>query len=164
MIRKGARLIVWDSTLEDMYTAIAEQDEPDELNRHPLVRICSVILYPIQHAAMFPDQASNHAPLPEGTVCRLKMICPGWLCFDTAYGPSLEAARAQLEESLRGYEGRPGSRMEAAARESLQMLQQHRRGLYPPRSVMGRDAPYTLPATRNSEPCPTREAAGAETR
>jgi hypothetical protein len=53
MIRKGEKLIVWDSTVEDMYTVMAVQDEVDELRLNPLVEICGVVKYPMQRAGLF---------------------------------------------------------------------------------------------------------------
>lgn len=148
MIAKGEKLIVWDSTLQDMYTATAAQEETDERNVNPLARICGVIYYPIQHAAMFPDQPSEHAPLPEGTECRLKLICCGtWLCFDGDYSASLAAAREQLKQTLMDRLARGGNRLDsvmlASARAQLEAIHRHEQGKYPTRMVMGRDRPFT---------------------
>lgn len=148
MITKGEKLIAWDSTLQDMYTVTAAQDERDELEVNPLVQVCGVICYPIQHAAMSPDRASECSPLPEGTVCRLKLICKGWLGFDSNYPASLKAARDLMIDSiltrLNGYGNRLDSITNAAARAEYELLKKHEKGSYAPRTVMGLERPLVV--------------------
>ena len=51
MIKTGEKLICWDSTKQDMYTVTAAQDTDNEMEVNPLVKICGVILYPMQARA-----------------------------------------------------------------------------------------------------------------
>lgn len=142
MLARREKVIVWDAAIEDMYAAVTAQDEADELQVNPLVEIRAVIHYPIQRAAMFPERASECAPLPEGTVCRLKLICKGWLCFDGTYEKTLcEARNLMIDEVMTRMSRCNGIRYEAA-RAEFDLLMKHRRGEYAPRTVMGRDAPF----------------------
>ncbi len=148
MIHQGEKLIVWDSSIQDMYAAIAEEDAAVEQERNLLVRICGVIAYPMQRTITYANMPNEQAPLPEGTICRLRLICKGWLCFDLAYEPSLAAARALLEESVLERMQRNGNRLDSvtatAARAEYEILLRHKRGIYKPRLVMGRDIPLTV--------------------
>ncbi len=45
MITKGGKVIVWDSTAEDMYTAVTVEDATNEFSKNPLVKICGVVKY-----------------------------------------------------------------------------------------------------------------------
>lgn len=148
MITQGEKLICWDTTKQDMYAVIAVQDAMNEMDVSPLVRICGVILYPMQHAAMFPDTPSECAPLPKGTVCRLKLICKGWLCFNADYAASLKSARDLMMESTLTRLNRSGNRLDsvtnAGARAEFEMLVAHGKGKYEPRTVMGADVPFVV--------------------
>jgi len=161
MIKTGEKLICWDSTKQDMYTVTAAQDTDNEMEVNPLVKICGVILYPMQHAAMFPDTASECAPLPEGTVCRLKLICKGWLCFALDYAASLKTARDLMMESTLTRLNRSGNRLDnvinAGARGEFEILIAHGKGKYQPRSVMGLDAPFLVCWP---DPCIERDSGG----
>lgn len=92
MIHKGDWLIVWDANIQDMYVATAEKDKPDELAVNPLVRIHSMIAYPMQRVIMYQNVAMEHAPIPEGTVCRMKLVCRGRLGFNEDYETALHTA------------------------------------------------------------------------
>lgn len=155
MLEFGEKVIVWDPDIQDMYTATAAQDEGDELCVNPLVRIVSLICYPIQHAVMAPDFASENAPIPEGTVCRLKLVCRGWLCFGQDYNTAIADARRQmLDGVLRRIERSSGGLMNltgAAARAEYEILLRHEKGLHASRTLMGRDAVFTLRAGKTPQ-------------
>ncbi len=148
MITNGEKVIVWDPTAEDMYTAVAVEDTTNEFSKNPLVKICGVVKYPMQRAALFADCASETAPIPGGTVCRLRLICKGWLCFESSYPDSLDAARdLMIEDALSriNQEGRAtGGISSIAAKNELEILLRHRKGEYAPRTVMGRDRPLII--------------------
>ena len=59
---------------------------------NPLVKIGTVVWYPIQHCVAWPDRTRENAPLKEGTVCRmaLKKVYHGRTY--TTYEESLEKA------------------------------------------------------------------------
>lgn len=102
MIHKGDWLIVWDADIQDMYVATAVKDEPDELAVNPLVRIHSMIAYPMQRTIGYRDIAMEHAPIPEGTICRMKLVYRGRLGFCEDYEASMQVAMAQMVDSVRG--------------------------------------------------------------
>lgn len=148
MLTAGEKVIVWDPDIHDMYTAEAAQVETDELRVNPLVRIVSLICYPMQHAVMAPDYASENTPIPKGTVCRLKLICRGWLCFDQDYGAALTDARQQMLDSILKRIDKNGNRLTnvttAAARAEAEILLRHEKGKYAPRTLMGPDGAFVL--------------------
>lgn len=150
MLENGEKVIVWDPDIQDMYTAEAAQVEADELRLNPLVRIVSLICYPMQHAVMAPDLPSENAPIPKGTVCRLKLICRGWLCFNQDYDTALADARQHMLEGILARIDRSGNRLTsitaAAARKEAEILLAHEAGRYGARTLMGRDEPLVLPA------------------
>ena len=73
MIHKGDIVVVRDPDLLDMYTGEAMRDE-DERKRNVLVRIRTMLRYPIQHAIIRPDCASENPPIAAGAVCRLEYV------------------------------------------------------------------------------------------
>lgn len=71
MVRKGEIIIAIDPDIRDMY--ICEVLKSDEENRHNLlVRILEMVAYPIQHAVMHPDIASENPPLKPGSSAMLQ--------------------------------------------------------------------------------------------
>ena len=151
MLNYGEKVIVWDSDIQDMYTAEVAQVETDELHVNPLVKVVSLICYPMQHAVMAPDLPSENAPIPKGTVCRLKLICRGWLCFDQGYETALADTRQHMLDSILARIDRSGNRLTsitaAAARKEAEILMEHEAGRYGARTLMGRDEPFVLPST-----------------
>ena len=122
MVKTGTAVIVHDDDLKDTYYATLAEDARDLSKRNPLVKIRSILRYPIQHAIIWPDVASEHAPVREGHVCRLR-----FLRFaeegDTILGDYAESLRSALAEAIR--EAR------AAGREDiLEILYHHERGAF----------------------------------
>lgn len=73
MVRKGEIIIAHDPDLRDMYCCEVV-DSGEENVKNLLVKILYPIAYPIQHSIIFPDIASENAPIGEGVVCRLKFV------------------------------------------------------------------------------------------
>ena len=103
MIRKGQIVVVRDPDLLDMYTGEVVRDEL-ETRRNILVRIRTMIRYPIQHAIINPDCANENPPIQAGTVCRLEYVRTV-TTHDAAYC-DYEATLARcLEEYYRARKG-----------------------------------------------------------
>lgn len=140
MIHKGDIVVVRDPDLLDMYTGEAMRDE-DERERNVLVRIRTMIRYPIQHAIIRTDCASENPPIAAGAVCRLEYVRTVET-RDRAYS-DYEATRARcLEEYHRrrkrlydADEASPIKRYHVDA-EEFAILERHRRGEYRTRRVV----------------------------
>ena len=139
MIYTGDKLIAWDSNLRDVYFAIAAKDEANDTHVNPLVRIVSVIRYPMQCSIMFPDYASENCPIAQGVTCRLVvvMVVPSgsaYETFETDYQTSLNTARETLIQSLETRVklsgGDPFLYGMECAKKQLEILYRHRQGEY----------------------------------
>ena len=73
MIMKGQTVVVIDPDLRDMYCAESVRTQESK-GQNILVKIRYMIQYPIQHAIIYPDLASENAPIPAGKVCRLRFV------------------------------------------------------------------------------------------
>lgn len=73
MILKGQPVVVIDPDLRDMYCAVSMSRQKNN-GQNILVKIRYMLQYPIQHAIIYPDLASENPPIPAGTVCRLRFV------------------------------------------------------------------------------------------
>lgn len=76
MVKPGEVVIVHDPDLKDAYCARVMETE-NETRRNILVKVLYMVRYPIQHAVIWPDYASENAPIPEGCVCRMSFLRRG---------------------------------------------------------------------------------------
>lgn len=73
MIRKGRIVVAMDPDIHDMYICEVLRGG-EEYRENLLVRILEMVRYPVQHAVMHPEIASENPPLPPGSTAMLKFV------------------------------------------------------------------------------------------
>ena len=110
-------MVVRDPEIGDEYLArVVRSIRPGTHARNPLVEILRILVYPSQHAILWPDVPDGHPPLHVGTLCRMPV----------ARDPRGEDMRfGSWEESLAAS---TAAAMAAADGEELELIKKHAAG------------------------------------
>lgn len=74
MLYKGEIIIAQDRDIRDMYLCQVTETAEHEALRSVTVRILEMVRYPIQHAVMYPEIASENPPLLPETRAQLRLV------------------------------------------------------------------------------------------
>lgn len=74
MLYKGEIIIAQDNDIRDMYLCEATETVDHEALRSVTVRILDMLRYPIQHAVMHPEIASENPPLMPEARAQLRLV------------------------------------------------------------------------------------------
>lgn len=92
MVKRGEVVVCTDPDIRDQYIGVTLNDEAYEGSRTLRVRVLDILQYPIQHAVMHPDIASENPPLLPNAVARLRFLgrVQGLHEMDGRFAPAAE--------------------------------------------------------------------------
>lgn len=152
MVKKGDIVIAGDPDIRDMY--ICEVLLPaGDFRKNLRVRILEPVRYPIQHAVMHPEVASENPPLPRDAAAMLSFVArvqgyspgPGGLRLEpmaeyyrrtgsagypAALRTALDEYEAKVMAALEYQKNHPAQPWSRTDPKELEIIARHRRGEY----------------------------------
>lgn len=127
MVSKGTLIVVHDPDLLDVYIGQLANDVIDVIHPNPLIYVCRIMRYPIQHAVLWPDVANENQPMREGVLCQLSFLRYPTQDESALSGSYEESLHDALLEAIREAE-------ESGRQDMIAILRRHQEGVFGGRS------------------------------